>query len=178
MELKLHIPDPILRSFFMGRFPRHGDGHLVDSRSVTGLVISSLVTHPATAIPDESSIAADEVIIYLPRSRYNVAHRNKYLVLSRSAEAKINAVLKQEFDMLLTSFCTDAKLCGFKVKTIIELFIDKYQLDLFDGDIDTLKKRYYRYELAALEKLREKLRQKAYYAVKRARKKMATPVIN
>ena len=171
MEIRLHIPDPILRSYFCGRFPAHEDGFRVDTRNLVGLALSTLATR-AGGLKELDQTEDDPVTVYLSKSKYNDEHRGKILYLSRAAEAKVNAILRQEFDTTFTSFCTDAKICGFKIKDIIEAFIVEYQLDLFEGDIETLKKRYYRYELSTLKKLREKLRQKAYYAVKRARKIM------
>lgn len=170
MEIRLHIPDPILRSYFCGRFPAHHDGFLVDTRNLVGLALSTLAVRAENRQVPASG--EDAVVVYLSKSKHNDEHRGKALYLSRAAEAKVNAILRQEFNTTFTAFCTDAKVCGFMIKDIIEAFIAEYQLDLFEGDIETLKKRYYRYELAALEKLREKLRQKAYYAVKRARKIM------
>lgn len=201
MEVKLHIPDPILRSFFMGRYPKHEEGYLVDMNSITGSVICSLISigyrqdipprmksisdfdsgtkiepSPEDRLRFESDwkhkVESETVKVYLSRSKINDRFRNKPLYFSKDAECKINSVLRNEFDTTFTSFCSKHEVCGFKVKETIEMFIAEYDLDIFEGEIETLKKRFYRWELKELEKLREKLCKKAYYMRFKAKKKM------
>lgn len=174
MELLLHIKDPILRCYFVGRFPRQDDGYcLVDSRSLTGMAITSLVSHadrilPSAPDPDDSAVA-----IRLSRSKYSDPHRGKALFLTPHAEAQINATLKREFDNDFTAFCSTARVCGFQVKDAIEAFIHEYGMEtLFRGDIETLKKKFYRYEVSTRTQLHETLRQKANYAVRKVRRIM------
>ena len=50
-------------------------------------------------------------------------------------------------------------------------------MDIFDGDIETLKKRYYRKEIQDLKNLEKKLRQKAYSISKLARRTVTDNII-
>lgn len=64
-------------------------------------------------------------------------------------------------------------MCGFQVKDAIEAFIQEYGMEtLFHGDIETLKKKFYRYEVSTRTQLHETLRQKANYAVRKVRRIM------
>lgn len=174
MELTLHIKDPILRYYFVGRFTKQDDGYcLVDTRSLTGMVITSLVSHVDKIVPSTSDADETSVAVRLSRSKYSDAHRGKFLVLTPNAEAQINATLKREFDNDFTAFCSTARVCGFQVKDAIEAFIQEYGMEtLFRGDIETLKKKFYRYEVSTRTQLHETLRQKANYAVRKVRRIM------
>lgn len=174
MELLLHIKDPILRCYFIGRFPRQDDGRcLVDTRSLTGMGITNLVSHAERVIPSDGMPDESAVPIRLSRSKYSDSHRGKALFLTADAEAQINATLKREFDNDFTAFCSTARVCGFQVKDAIEAFIQQYQMDiLFHGDIETLKKKFYRYECSTRNQLYETLRQKANYAARKVREAM------
>lgn len=174
MELLLHIKDPILRCYFIGRFPRQDDGHcLVDTRSLTGMAITNLVSHAERVMPSEVGADDTAVPIRLSRSKYSDRHRGKALLLTPDAEAQINTTLKREFDNDFTAFCSTARVCGFQVKDAIEAFIQEYRMDtLFHGDIETLKKRFYRYEVSTRKELYEQLRQKANYAARKVRQVM------
>lgn len=180
MELTLHIKDPILRCYFIGRFPMQDDGCcLVDSRSLTGMSICNLASHSERVIP--SIVENDDgtaVRIRLSRSKFTDPHRGKSLYLTLPAESQINVTLKREFDTDFTAFCSTARVCGFQVKDAIEAFIQEYRMDvLFCGDIETLKKKFYRYERSTRTELYESLRQKANYAVRKVRRIMSKAAI-
>lgn len=174
MELLLHIKDPILRCYFVGRFPKQDDGWcLVDTRGLIGMAITNLVSHADRVEPSGSNTDESAVPVHLSRSKYSDPHRGKALFLTPGAEAQINATLKREFDNDFTAFCSTARVCGFQVKDAIEAFIQQYQLgEFFHGDIETLKKKFYRYECASRSELHETLRQKANYAVRKVREIM------
>ena len=108
---------------------------------------------------------------------YGLSMRNRYLYVTREAEAKINLVLRKEFDVNFTSFLTESRIQGFRLKDIISIFIVKNNMDIFDGDIETLKKRYYRKEIQDLKNLEKKLRQKAYSISKLARRTVTDNII-
>lgn len=170
MEVKIKIKDPILRSYLAGLFEPRGGGYAVNMDTFTGTVICSLTSvadYPRRSDDDETT-----VLFHLPQSRYTGSFRNRYLFVTPEAEAKVNAVLKKEFDMNFIAFLTESRIQGFKLRDAIATFIVINKLDNFDGDIETLKKRYYRRELEALKNIREKLCHKAYSLTKMVKKQM------
>ena len=175
MEVLITIKDSILRSYLGGLFERRDDGYAVNTDTITGAVICSLVSaadYPRMEVSDATSVR-----FYLPHSRYTDSMRNRYLYVTREAEAKINLVLRKEFDVNFTSFLTESRIQGFRLKDIISIFIVKNNMDIFDGDIETLKKRYYRKEIQDLKNLEKKLRQKAYSISKLARRTVTDNII-
>lgn len=176
MDVRIKIKDSILRSYLGGLFERRDNGYVVNMDTITGAVICALVS--AADYPRKSSDDPSAVQFYLPNSRYTDSLRNRYLFVTPEAEAKINAVLRKEFDMNFTTFLTESRIQGFRLKDIISIFIVKNNLDIFDGDIDTLKKRYYRKELQDLKKREKKLRQKAYSIVKMTRRTVLDNLID
>ncbi len=170
MEVKIKIKDPILRSYLPGLFERVGGGYAVTMDTFTGTVICSLVQtadYPVQEADDDTT-----VVFHLPQSRYTESLRNKCLFVTSEGTAKINAVLRKEFDINFISFCTESRIQGFKLKDIIAMFIVENQMEIFHGDIETMKKRYYRKELSTLRRFEEKLRKKAYAAAALARETM------
>ena len=170
MEVKIKIKDPILRSYLPGLFERRENGYAVNMDTFTGVVVCSLVRpadYPVRQQDDETSVT-----FYLPVSRYTDSLRGKFLYVTAEAQAKINAVLRKEFDINFISFCAESRIQGFQLRDIITMFIVENEMEIFDGDIETLKKRYYRKEVSTLRRIEEKLRKKAYSAAKLARETM------
>lgn len=161
MNVQLDIPDPQLRSYLGTLFERTGRGYRVNSDSLTGAAISALARScpsPVRERPCESIVT-----FFLPRSHHNNRLRNKFLYLTPDAQAQINAILKKEYQTHFFSFCTEMRMQGFQLKDAISVFIDQNHPDLFDGDIGTLKKKYYRAELERLKNIRKRLSQLAYH---------------
>lgn len=167
MELKVKIYDPILRCYLNSLFERHNDGYIASTTTLTGAAICSLVK--ACDAP-RADTTPDMVKVVLPYNFYTEQFRAKFLTLSADAEQMVNVTLKKEFDINFLAFCTEMKIHGMKFKDIIPLFITVNKLDIIDGDIEMLKKRYYRTELKLMSKTKELLRQKAYYAFREIRK--------
>lgn len=162
MEVKIHINDPILRCYFIARFPEGEDGRcIVGTRSLIGMSITNLVSHS-----DRVTISDDDdesiVLIRLTKSKLNDKHRDKALYLTDDAHEQIITTLKKEYDTEFEQFCTVAQSSDLKIKDAIEAFIEHYNLcSVFGGDIDTLKKRNYRFARVARDKMCGKLRKKA-----------------
>lgn len=176
MDVKIRIREPILRSYLAGLFEKREDGYAVNMNSITGSVIISLVS--AAARPPKIDADRSVVTFHLPSSHYTSRLRNKFLVVDRDAEDKINAVLKREFDVNFLSYCTELRIMGYQLKDIIAMFIVENGMDdMFDGDIEALKKRYYRRELEILNQTQEKLRAKAYSARRKIRKSVPNECI-
>ena len=175
MEVKVKIKDPILRSYLSGLFEKRDGGYAVTMDTFTGSVIcalTSVIDYPMKQADDETT-----VLFYLPKSRYNDSFRNRYLYVYPEAEAKINAVLRREFDTNFTAFVTESRMQGFKLQDIIAIFIVENQMDIFDGDIETLKKRYYRKEVEILKGFHKKMQLRAYAATKKAKDIMMKNII-
>lgn len=173
MEVKIHIKDPILRCYLNGLFTLRDDGgYVVNNDTLTGTVICSLVQavdYPSLEERDQK----DVVTLHLPRSRSYDRFRGRSLYLPPNAELAINRVLRREFDTNLDASCTEARMAGAKLADAIEAFIVSNRMDqLFEGSIETVKKRFYRSELDTLKKMREIMRQQTYMRVRRRRKKM------
>lgn len=169
MDVIIKIKDPILRCFLSALFRPRDGGYAVDMDSLTGAAICSLVKES----PDRRLSAAEDrtaIRFYLPDSRYTSELRGRFLYVPSESQAKINSVLRKEFDMRFLSYCTEKRIQGLKIKDIIPLFIVEHNLDVFDGDVETLKKRFYREEIKLLSKMRETLRQKAYYRARKLKK--------
>ena len=174
MEVRIKIKDPVLRSYLSGLFEKRNDGFAVDMDSFTGTVICSLVSVSDYPVFEQED--PDAVLFYLPRSRYTDSLRNKCLYVTPEAQAKINAVLKKEFETNFMSFCTESRIQGFKLRDIIVMFIEENGLEIFDGNIETLKKRYYRRELDLLGKVEKKMRLRAYSTARRIRQTLSSAV--
>ena len=165
MKVRVKIKDPVLRSYLPGLFEKRNDGFAVNMDSFTGTVICSLVSVSDYPVFEQDD--PDAVLFYLPHSRYTDSLRNKCLYVTPEAQAKINAVLKREFDTNFLSFCTESRIQGFQLRDIIVMFIEENGIEIFDGNIETLKKRYYRRELELLKKMKRKMSLMAYSAFRR-----------
>lgn len=175
MELTIKIKDPILRSYLNGLFPQQpGGGYLASTVSCTGAVICSLAVASNYPHPREQD-TKDAVTFHIPKTHYNNNLRGKYIYLDKHAQEKVNVVLRREFETNFISYCTNSRIQGIKVKDAIAMFIIENQMDIFDGDIETLKKRHYRSELLAMKNMHEKLRQKFYLTSRRSSAKTKMP---
>lgn len=164
MEIDIRIHDPLLRAYLRGLFENIGKTYLVNTDTLTGSVICALVK-PCPYQP-QNSTSGDKFFIRfrLPNSHYTDELRNKFLYISQTDQAKINMVLQKEFDCNFTVYCVQSRILGLQLKEAIEQFMVVNQMDeFFEGEIETLKKRFYRNEVRAMKKAQEKLRQKAYY---------------
>lgn len=169
MDIHIKIKDPLLRAFLTGLFRPEGDGYVADRSTFVGTYLCA-VAKP-TDIPPKTGADKTSVKICLPRSNYNDPLRGRFLVVTPEEENHFNALLRQEFDTTFISYISGKRVQGLQLKDIIWMFACQYRLDeLLDGDVEMLKKRYYRWELKELKKIRETLRQRAYYLDRKVRK--------
>lgn len=177
MNISIRIKDPLLRAYLHGLFELKQSGvFIVNMNTFTGSVICALAK--PCEHPYKHPYQNDRTVVEfeLPQSTYTTELRNKFLYLTASAESKINAVLQKEFECNFITFCVQGKTIGLQLKDTIEQFMVENQMDeFFLGEIDTLKKRQYRYNLSIMRKTQEKLRQKVYYALRRSIKSQHTP---
>lgn len=172
MDVSIKIKDPILRAFLNGLFEKHEDGYRATLNNLTGSAIIALVQE--SPFPPKEDKDPEKVKFYLPNSHCTSRFRYKFLEADKYAQEKICAVLRNEFNVLFIEYCTELRILGFDQKDIISMFITEYKMDdLFDGDIETLKKRYYRKELEVINNFQKKLTSKAYYARRKISRKAA-----
>lgn len=159
----------MLRAYLNGLFKKNDGAYLVTADTFTGSVILSLVkpcSRPASQAEHPSS---GVVTVRLPTSHYTNDCRGKFLYLTPTDEAKINLVLQKEFDNNFIAYCIELKTLGMQTQDAVEQFIYDNNMDeFFGGDIETLRKKIYRHQIATMKKVREKLRQKAKYEFKKA----------
>lgn len=166
MDVIIRIKDPILRCYLSSLFEKYEDGYCVNLNTWTGAAICAQVRE---APKPELYSKEDKTLVrfIMPKSRFMDPLRGKFIYAPAEAQTLINSILKREFDYNFFTFCTELRMRGLKLKDIIPLFIYENKLDVFDGDIETLKKRYYRKEIEQLQKLTETLRQKVYFKLKK-----------
>lgn len=163
MDIEIYIKDQLLRAYLPGLFERDGNMFIASDKSLTGAVICALVK--TSPIPRRHVQHGREGIVAfrLAKSDYNVDLLDRHLHLTPTSEARIIKVLRREFETNFNAFIVDHKQSGINLKEAIELFIIENQMELFfEGDIDTLKKRAYRYQVLNLKKAQERLRQLVY----------------
>lgn len=176
-HLYIKIPDPILRCYLGTLFKPRDGGYAVTMETLTGVAICSQARESQRPITADAARDRSVVKLFLPQSYCVENLRGRFVYLPAPAQMMVNAALKKEFDIHFLTYCTEMRMQGHKLRDIIPLFIDENKLDVFDGDIETLKKRYYRKEVELLRKLNEKLRQKANYLLRKSkntRKMIAT----
>lgn len=167
MDIQIRIKDKLLRAYLGAIFEEKNGRYMTSTTSTTGLAINTLVK-PSVDRPIAKD-GDDVVNITLCRSEHTDGFRNKWLAISESDENHINGVLKQEFECDFALFCAESTRMGMKLNDAIEQFIIKTKMsDFFDGNIDTLKKRSYRNQMAFINKAKERLRKVAYYKLKRS----------
>lgn len=159
----------MLRAYLNGLFKKNDGAYLVTADTFTGSVILSLAkpcSRPASQADHPSS---GVVTVRLPTSHYTNDCRGKFLYLTPTDEAKINLVLQKEFDNNFIAFCIELKTLGMQTQDAVDQFMYANKMDdFFGGDIETLRKKLYRHQIATMKKTREKLRQKANYVFKKA----------
>lgn len=171
VNMEIRIKDPLLRAYLDGLFDKRDGVYLATMDTATGCVICSLAQISARPCHHDNK---DESVVefILPNSHHTSDKRNKFLYVSPNAEKQINAVLAKEFDTNFVAFCLQYKTMGIQLQTTIDIFIVENNMDdFFAGSVETLKKRFYRYEVSKMKNLREILRQKAYYAFRKAVKR-------
>lgn len=165
MEIEIKITDPILRIYVNGLFEKRDGLPFVNDATLTGIIICSLIKTRDTQYvhPDRQKYPDQFVRFRLSESNYNYHLRDKFLYLSPTDEARINVTLSREFNMNLKVHCADCLTMGIKLKDALDMFMfDNHMDDYFSGDIETLKKRQYRYLIKSMSEIRERLRHRVY----------------
>lgn len=169
MEVAIKIKDPILRAYLNGLFELRDGLYVATMDTFTGAVICTLA-RPCDCPPKQEMSDSTELVDFkLSKSHYNDELRSRFLYISPAAQAKVNLVLRKEFDCNFTAFCVESRILGIPLKDSIDQFMVENNMDeFFGGEIETLKKKFYRQELATMRNARDRLRKKAYYALNRA----------
>lgn len=103
------------------------------------------------------------VRIRLPNSRSIRSHKNHFLYYSTEDQLQLNDLLEVLFTIDFESYYQLGLSLGMMQKEVIQQFILSRKLVRMIGDVETLKKRQYRKEKNALEKLQNHLLQKIHY---------------
>lgn len=176
MEVEIRIKDPLLRAYLNGLFEVREGLYIATMDTFTGAVICALA-RPCDCPPKRDIIDAKTMVTFkLSKSHYNDELRSRFLYLNPAAEAKINIVLRKEFDCNFTAFCVESRILGIPLKESLDQFmVENNMVDFFCGEIETLKKKFYRQEVATMRNAHDRLRKKAYYALNRAVKNIVAP---
>ncbi|WP_421977846.1 hypothetical protein [Roseivirga seohaensis] len=162
MIITVEIKKQLLRSYlkYVTTYTE-GNTHLITRTTDFGKFVCSLVRDVPK--PNRLPDTPETVHFKLPRANSLEVSRNKFAVILKSDQKKIEDFLEATFNLDYNQYYIEGIKLGFKQKEIIEAFIVSRKLSEIYSDNETLKKRQYRDDQKRLEKLKVSLLNKANY---------------
>lgn len=161
MIVLIDIKKPMLRDYLNYLFAYEGEAFSVFRNNTFGKALCAKVRK--SDLPVRHQESDQTVRIRLPHSKSIRSHKNHFLYYSTEDQLQLNDLLDVLFTIDFESYYHLGLSLGMMQKEVIQQFILSRKLVGMIGDIETLKKRQYRREKNALEKLQNHLLQKIYY---------------
>jgi len=161
MIVLIDIKKPMIREYLHSQFAYEADAFSVFRHNTFGKALCAMVSKSDLPVKHEQS---DKTIrIRLPNTKSIRSHRNHFLYYTNEDQLKLNDLIESLFEIDFESYYQAGIRWGMMQKDVIHNFIIQRKLVSMIGDVETLKKRQYRKEKNAIEKVTNHLLQKIHY---------------
>lgn len=161
MIVLIDIKKSYLRDYLNYLFAYENGSYSVFRHNDFGKALCALVSKSDTIV--RHPVNENTVRLLLPKTRSIKSHRNHFLHYTVEDQLKLNDLLEVLFNIDFERYYHMGIQLGLQQKDVIHDFIVSRRLATMVGDVETLKKRQYRKEQKAIEKMKNHLLQKIWY---------------
>lgn len=172
MIVLIDIKKPMLREYLHSQFAYESEAFSVFRHNTFGKALCAMVSK--SDLPVKHPQSDQTVRIRLPNTKSIRSHRNHFLYYTTEDQLKLNDMLDAFFDIDFESYYQAGIRLGMMQKDVIHNFIVQRKLVSMIGEVETLKKRQYRKEKNAIEKVANHLLQKIHYRDRIIKSTLAT----
>lgn len=161
MIVLIDIQKPYLREYLNYLFAYENGSYSVFRHEDFGKALCAMVSKSDIPVPYDRT---DKTVqLQLPSTKSIRSHRNHFLYYTVEDQHKLNDLLEVLFNIDFQRYYQVGISLKIQQKDVIHQFIVTRKLVSMIGEVETLKKRQYRREKKAIEKLQNSLLQKIYY---------------
>jgi len=172
MIVLIDIQKPMLREYFNYLFAHENGAYSVFRHNEFGKALCAMVSK--SDLPVKHQESAKTIRIRLPNTKTIRTHRNHFLHYTVEDQHKLNDLLEVLFEIDFWRYYYAGLSLDMQQKDVIHNFIVSRRLVSMIGEVETLKKRQYRNERKAIEKLQKHLLQKVWYRDRIIKKTLET----